>query len=340
MRERPLELVDVGHTYPGQSTPVVGGVNLAVEPGELVAILGASGCGKTTLLRSIAGLVTPSHGAIRIGGRDVARDGRDLVPVEARRIGLVFQEYALFPYMTVLKNIEFGVGNDEGLVARLIDLLGLSGLEGRRPSELSGGQQQRVALARALAPQPALLLLDEPYANVDASLKAQLGMELSRILDETGASAVMVTHDQADAMAHADRLAVLESRPEGAAFAQVAAPDEAYHRPTNRGVALSLGPGSFLPAQAQGATAKTVFGAAHLVEPANGEVTLLLRPEHARFVPSAGGDVAVIATAYLGRSTLVTVEREGTQIVCECDQLVVSGAEGRVELSQPLWALD
>lgn len=336
MPEAPLELIGVGHRF--GDTAVVRDVDLTLAAGELVAILGASGAGKTTLLRSIAGLLTPSHGTIRIGGKTVATDGRDVVPVEQRKVGLVFQEYALFPYMDVRRNIAFGVDPDDaGLVDRLIDTVGLSGLGDRRPAALSGGQQQRVALARALAPGPHLLLLDEPFANVDAALKLQLGAELTRILRQTHASAIMVTHDQADAMAHADRLVVLVAKPDGAVVAQIATPSTAYRQPASRAVATLLGPASFVPSRADGRAADTPFGTVGLLEAASGKVDLMIRPEQARFIRGDGA-ATVARRTFGGRGYRVAVRQGDTVLEAECDEPVELGATGRIELSTKLWA--
>ncbi len=224
-------------------------VSLSLVQGELGCLLGPSGCGKTTLLRSIAGLQDVHDGHIHLAGREIASRTRSLAP-EQRRIGLVFQDVALFPHLDVAGNIGFGL---TGLARherreRIQDLLAklqLAGLERRYPHELSGGQQQRVAIARALAPQPQLLLLDEPFSSLDAVLRKQLRSELARLLRELGTTALLVTHDQEEAMAFADRVAVMHA----GRIEQVDSPWRLYHQPVNRHVAGFVGEGVLAPLQ-------------------------------------------------------------------------------------------
>jgi ABC-type sulfate/molybdate transport systems ATPase subunit len=209
---------------------------LAVARGELFAVLGPSGCGKTTLLRLIAGFERPDAGSIEVGGEPQAGEGR-WVPPERRRIGMVFQDYALFPHLTVAENICFGIDGAtralrrrQGLDPRAkgaLELVGLQHKAERYPHELSGGERQRVALARALAPEPAVVLLDEPFSSLDASLRAGLRREVELILREAGASAVLVTHDQEEALSLADRIAVMRD----GAVVQTGTPEDVYHRP-------------------------------------------------------------------------------------------------------------
>ena len=193
------------------SVEAVRTVDLRAERGDFVAILGPSGCGKSTILRLIAGFEEPDAGEVFINGERVASPGGSLAP-ERRRTGMVFQEGVLFPHMSVADNIAFGLKRGaakQGLVDRALDLVGLRGLGQRMPYELSGGQQQRVALARALAPNPDLVLLDEPFASLDAALRARLRVDLRQILTEVGATVVLVTHDQEEALSMADRVAVM-----------------------------------------------------------------------------------------------------------------------------------
>jgi iron(III) transport system ATP-binding protein len=176
-------------------SPAVIDASFSLEKGSFLALLGPSGCGKTTTLRLVAGLERPDGGAIYLAGRAVA-EGGVFVPPNHRGVGMVFQEYALFPHMTVAKNIAYGLTSDrKARVAEMLELVGLTGLEERFPAELSGGQQQRVALARALAPQPHTILLDEPFSNLDAGLRAQVRHDVRRILEAAGVSAILVTHD-------------------------------------------------------------------------------------------------------------------------------------------------
>jgi iron(III) transport system ATP-binding protein len=257
----------------------VDAVDLEVRQGEFMGVLGPSGCGKTTLLRLIAGFEHPDAGGIEIDGRAVAGP-RLNVPPERRRVGRVFQESALFPHLDVGGNIGFGLER-RGRAARvdqLVALVGLAGLQRRMPHELSGGQQQRVALARALAPDPALILLDEPFSNLDATLRTQLRGEVREILRAAGATAVFVTHDQAEALEVSDRVAVMRA----GRIEQISTPDELYLRPANRFVAGFVGEANLLPGQVRHGEVITAVGrfrapAGTLADGARAEV--LLRPE-------------------------------------------------------------
>ena len=235
-----LTLLGLTKRFAGTERPAVDDVSLEVDSGHVLAILGESGCGKTTLLRLIAGLERPTRGEISIDDR-VMFDWTTDVPPEKRGVGLVFQDYALFPHLTVERNIAFGVrhGADarRARVRELLELVGLSGFERRYPHELSGGEQQRVALARALASSPSLLLLDEPFSNLDAVLKEQMRGEVSRILETAGITALFVVHDRDDALAIADRIAIVRQ----GAIQQIGEPDEIRNHPANEYVARYLG---------------------------------------------------------------------------------------------------
>ena len=270
-----LSIYELGKRFDGAS--VVQDLTLNVMPGELVSILGPSGCGKTTTLRMIAGFERPDSGSIRIGGKDVSGGTID-VPPDRRRVGMVFQEYALFPHMSVAQNVGFGLprGRDRvGRVAEMLALVGLDGAGGRFPAELSGGQQQRVAVARALAPRPAIVLLDEPFSNLDQSLRVQLREEIRRILRAANATAVLVTHDQEEALSISDRVGVILN----GRLRQVGSPEEIHHRPIDRDVAGFVGDATFLPGIADGSTVTTVLGALTLHRDATGPVDVLIRPE-------------------------------------------------------------
>ncbi len=243
-----LELSQLDIQYRGRSTPAVQGVSLGLRAGDIGVLIGPSGCGKTTLLRAVAGLEPVSGGRILLSQRVVSEPGHT-VPAERRRIGMVFQDYALFPHMDVGRNVGFGIehlpkAERSRRVAEVLTLVGLEGAEKRFPHELSGGQQQRVALARALAPQPDLLLLDEPFSNLDIDLRERLAQEVRNILKAAKATALLVTHDQLEAFAIGDVIGVMN---EGRLHQW----DDAYslyHRPATRFVADFIGHGVFTPA--------------------------------------------------------------------------------------------
>ena len=239
-----LELNGVVQRY-GRQT-VVDGVDFRLEAGQIACLLGPSGCGKTTLLRCIAGFEEIADGEIRLHGEVVSRAGQRLAP-EKRRIGMVFQDYALFPHLSIAQNVAFGLGRKPSedvhlRVRQLLATVGLSGQGDKYPHELSGGQQQRVALARALAPRPELILLDEPFSNLDVGLRERLSVEVREILKREGSTAVMVTHDQHEAFAIADEIGIMS---EGR-IQQWDVPYNLYHRPANRFVADFIGQGVLL----------------------------------------------------------------------------------------------
>jgi iron(III) transport system ATP-binding protein len=242
-----LQLDRVSKRYPRGEYPAVDEVSISVPGGSFTALVGESGSGKTTLLRMVAGLEIPDTGRILLGTRLLFEGGVNLPP-ERRGVGLVFQHHALFPHLTVGENIAFGLRGQPTVarrraVGKMLELIHLPGHEGRHPHELSGGERQRVALARALAPEPEILLLDEPFSNLDASLKNKVRDEVKQILSDAGATVLFVTHDTKDALAIADQIAVLR---EGR-LQQVGAPQHIYHAPTNRYVANFFGACNFLP---------------------------------------------------------------------------------------------
>jgi iron(III) transport system ATP-binding protein len=266
----------------------VDAIDLDVRRAEFLGVLGPSGCGKTTLLRLIAGFERPDAGGVEIGGRAVAGPRINVAP-EDRRIGMVFQESALFPHLDVAGNIGFGlprIGRAArgARVAELVALVGLAGLQHRMPHELSGGQQQRVALARALAPDPALILLDEPFSNLDATLRAQLRGEVRDILRAAGATTLFVTHDQAEALEISDRVAVMRA----GRIEQLSTPAELYLRPVNRFVAGFVGEANLLPGEVRHGEVQTLVGRfragnGQLADGVRAEV--LLRPEQLHMLP-------------------------------------------------------
>jgi iron(III) transport system ATP-binding protein len=283
----PIELAlrALGLTKHYDDVTAVDAVDLDVRRGEFLAVLGPSGCGKTTLLRLVAGFEHPDAGGVEIGGRVVVGPRAWLAP-EARRVGMVFQESALFPHLDVAGNIGFGLprrGSEER-IAEMVALVGLSGLQRRMPHELSGGQQQRVALARALAPDPTLLLLDEPFSSLDATLRSELRVEVREILRRAGATALFVTHDQAEALEISDRVAVMRA----GRIEQVSTPDELYLRPANRFVASFVGEANLLVGEVRHGEVQTLAGRFRagdgmLADGSRAEV--LLRPEQLHMLP-------------------------------------------------------
>jgi len=250
-----LEPADASHlsierlsvSYPGAARSTVEGLSLQLARGSIGCLLGASGCGKTTVLRALAGFIRPRKGTIHLAGRRLA-DASSSLPPEARQIGMVFQDFALFPHLTVAGNILFGLGRASAVerrerLARMLELTNLQAEERRYPHELSGGQQQRVALARALAPQPALLLLDEPFSSLDVELRERLSLEVRTILKATGTTAILVTHDQREAFAVSDMIGVMTQ----GRIEQWDSAYNLYHRPATRHVADFIGEGVFLP---------------------------------------------------------------------------------------------
>jgi iron(III) transport system ATP-binding protein len=251
-----LEFDRVSHAYGKHA--VVRELSFGLAAGEIGCLLGASGCGKTTVLRLLAGFETPTTGEIRVEGASMATPERQ-VPPERRRIGMVFQDYALFPHLSVADNIGFGMrgasgGERTARVAEMLDLVGLAGQGGKYPHELSGGQQQRIALARALAPHPRLLLLDEPFSNLDVELRERLSIDVRNILKAAGATAILVTHDQHEAFAVADVVGIMHQ----GRIEQWAPPYDLYHRPATRFVADFIGQGVFLPGEVVGRRAVRV----------------------------------------------------------------------------------
>jgi iron(III) transport system ATP-binding protein len=299
-----LEVENLRHAYGDQE--VVRGLGFSLARGAIGCLLGPSGCGKTTVLRCIAGFETIQAGEIRLAGRVVSGDGVMLAP-EKRRVGMVFQDYALFPHLTVAANIAFGLRTDPDRSARvreLADLVGLSGVLEKYPHEISGGQQQRVALARALAPRPELLLLDEPFSNLDVDLRERLSLEVREIIKASGATAVLVTHDQQEAFAMADEIGILH---EGR-IQQWDTPYNLYHRPANRFVADFVGQGVFLPAKAiNGSQLEIELGVLQGDAPGMENVEVLLRPDDVVHDDAAPTQAEVVHKAFRGAEILYTL---------------------------------
>lgn len=283
----------------------VEGVNLALPQGRFLALLGPSGCGKTTTLRLLAGFEVPDRGKIEIGGRLVSAPGLH-VPPEGRSVGMVFQEYALFPHLNIADNVAYGIpkGVDKKKrVAEMLELVGLTDLASRMPHELSGGQQQRVALARALAPQPTLILLDEPFSNLDAALRQSVREEVRQILRQAGATVIFVTHDQEEALSLADEVAVMI---EGTIL-QSGPPQQVYLRPARREVAEFVGEANFLAGEAHGSSVTCALGDLPLAETAHGAVEILIRPEMVLLHPDPEGAGCVERVSFFGHDQMVQV---------------------------------
>ncbi|HUG64512.1 MAG TPA: ABC transporter ATP-binding protein [Gaiellaceae bacterium] len=310
-------------------TTAVSAASLCVDRGEVVALLGPSGCGKTTLLRLIAGFERPDGGTVTVAGRLAAAPGTWLAP-EARRVGIVFQDYALFPHLTVAANVGFGLARREraARVPELLSVVGLSGLERRYPHELSGGQQQRVALARALAPSPELILLDEPWSNVDPFLRETLRAELAEIIRPLGVTVLLVTHDREEAFSLADRIALMR---EGTVVQEGTA-EELYFAPATRWAAEFVGAANVLAGRVVGERVETAIGAF----PANGaprsDAQVLVRPELLELEPSPSGPAEVVAREFRGHDVFYRVLLDGVELVSQRPSTEVVGLGSRVAI--------
>lgn len=299
------------------SVKAVDDLFLEVNEGEFLALLGPSGCGKTTLLRLLAGLDSPDSGSITIQKEIVA--GPTWVPTEKRGVGVVFQDYALFPHMTVSENVAFGLGNlkigeRRKRVDAMLDLVGISAKAKRYPHELSGGQQQRVALARALAPAPRVMLLDEPFSNLDADLRFEIGTETKRILKETGTTTVLVTHDQEEAFSLSDRVGVLNQ----GRLEQVGSPYEIYHNPLTRFTANFVGRADFIAAQVKNQSVVSglgVFGLGSDNSIADGDVEIMVRPDDVEFSEAPDGNAIIVEQRFLGPDVIYKLEMENGQVI-------------------------
>jgi iron(III) transport system ATP-binding protein len=337
-----LELHNITKTYPGRSNPgmnsqsmaVLDNVSLTLNHGELLGLLGPSGCGKTTLLRIVAGFESISQGTVAIAGKIICTNCESLA-AEKRHTGMVFQDYALFPHLTVAENIAFGLkrqqkNSGKGLFSRqnqpqikqrvgeILQLVGLEGFEQRYPHQLSGGQQQRISLARALAPEPALILLDEPLSNLDVQVRHRLRAEIRAILKAAGTSAIFVTHDREEALAISDKIAVMRQ----GKIEQVGTPEEIYLNPATRFVAEFVTQANFLPATKQGQVWVTEIGkitaSPSPTNQATNELTtgdLMLRPEDITLVADLNSKIVVRERQFLGREYYYTVETASGKMI-------------------------
>ena len=307
---RLLCLEELTKRFSLQDLPALDTFSLNAEPGEIIALLGPSGSGKTTALRLIAGFETPDAGLVRIGGKIMA-DKQIFVPPEERGVGMVFQEYALFPHLTVEANVAFGLRKLDATtraqrVQGILETVGLVPFTHRYPHELSGGQQQRVALARALAPRPSVLLLDEPFSNLDADLMSQMHLEVYTILRELGTTAIFVTHDQKEAFMLADRVGILNQ----GRLEQIGRPEEIYHQPATRFVARFVGKADFLPGRVTEEGIVTEIGTLPNSPgfPGGTQVDVMIRPDHIELLPDPAGNAMVLSRQFRGPDNLVVVQ--------------------------------
>ncbi len=325
-----LQLKNITKTYPHRAvsamesrhTVVLDDVSLTLNHGELLGLLGPSGCGKTTLLRIVAGFESISQGTVSIADKVVCTN-RESLAAEKRNTGMVFQDYALFPHLTVAENIAFGLKNQhknqgkskffqkksqaqiEERVREVLELVGLRALQKRYPHQLSGGQQQRISLARALAPQPALILLDEPLSNLDVQVRHRLRVEIRSIIKAAGISAIFVTHDREEALAISDKIAVMHQ----GKVEQVGTPEDVYLNPASRFVAEFVTQANFLPATKKGQVWLTEIGEIALSQPKLGDRNyteaeigdLMLRPEDITLIPDPESQIVVCERQFLGR---------------------------------------
>ncbi|QLD88000.1 ABC transporter ATP-binding protein [Natronomonas salina] len=316
-----LELDGVGKSYDG--TAVIQDLSISVQDGELLTLLGPSGCGKTTTLRLVAGLERPDEGTVRLDGQPVSGD--DFVVPEERDVGVVFQEFALFPHLTARENVAFGIqewpaDERERRVDDLLELVGLVDHGDKPPGELSGGQQQRVALARSLAPEPSLLLLDEPFSNLDVDLRVEMREEVREILKEAGVTAISVTHDQEEAMSISDRVAVMHD----GQIEQVGTPEAVFQQPKSRFVAGFLGHASFVSGHVEPDCVETGVGCVPLDrvhgltdDYVGSDIDVMVRPDdvYARPADPAEANGEVVHRRYLGPTVLYRVEIDSGDVV-------------------------
>ena len=331
-----LRLNSLLKQFKGQIDPAVGDVSLDLNRGDLLGLLGPSGCGKTTLLRLIAGFEPPDAGTIELADRVVCGNGY-WIPPERRDVGVVFQDYALFPHLSVIDNVAFGLRSETSPqklatkaireeAQRAIALVGLTGFEKRFPHELSGGQQQRVALARAIAPRPSLILLDEPFSNLDVQVRLYLRQEVRDILKSVGTSGVFVTHDQEEALSISDCLAVMRR----GQIEQIGTPEEIYHQPRSRFVAGFVTQANFLPAERQGDTWQTLLGNFPADSKDTGTAAeVMIRQENLVLNPDADGTLVIRDRQFLGREYRYTLTTVTGQIL-----YARTGTSQRLEIGQ------
>ncbi len=292
-------------------------ISFSLFKGEILCLLGPSGCGKTTTLRAIAGFEAVASGEVYLEGQLASEPGL-LVPTERRRVGMVFQEYALFPHLRVVENVAFGLhalpsARRAAQVESMIELVGLTGLEQRYPHELSGGQQQRVALARALAQNPVVLLLDEPFSNLDPDMASKMRADLHDLLRRTNTTAILVTHDHEEAFAMADRIAVLNN----GRLEQMDTPEVIYHTPSTPFVADFVGQADFIPGMIENGKVLTEIGEFPNQEnyPGGVKVVVMVRPDDVHIVPLENCEARIQARQFRGSENLYTIALPSGRVV-------------------------
>ena len=315
-----LEITNVSCDY--NQHPAVSDISLSVQQGEILCILGPSGCGKTTILRAIAGFQKVSTGHIALNGHVVSSPTVH-VPAEKRRVGMVFQDYALFPHLCVSDNIGFGLNqwkepNRETQIRMMMEMVGLEGLERRYPHELSGGQQQRVALARALAPNPLMVLMDEPFSNLDPDMTVKMRKELYQLLRQTKRTSILVTHDHHEAFAMADKVAVLQA----GRLVQCDTPESVYHRPSCPFVAEFVGQADFIPGDIKNGTVETELGTLtnQGQDKGDGNVLVMLRPDDLQITQVGEGNARIESRQFRGSENLYGIRLASGRLV-HCNAL-------------------
>ncbi|ESP93027.1 MULTISPECIES: ABC transporter ATP-binding protein [Pseudoalteromonas] len=327
-----LSIESLQYSYDGHA--VIDNLDLQVKENEIVCLLGASGCGKTTTLKAIAGLIRPQNGVIRIGQKQVNGD-REFVAPQHRNVGMMFQDYALFPHLTVAQNVAFGLRKlsrveKQSRVDEMLELVHLGAYAKRFPHELSGGQQQRVAIARALAYRPSLLLLDEPFSNIDAQVRFQLISDIRSIIKDQKVSAIFVSHSKDEAFAFSDRLAIMHQ----GKIAQLGCPTELFQQPKNQIVAEFLGRGIYLDATHSGnGSFQTQFGLVDSLtqqQNAQNKGKIFVRPSHIELYNTDSGEIKVNQERFVGTEYLYAIELQGQQLE------IAKPADNPLDLSKPI----
>jgi iron(III) transport system ATP-binding protein len=312
-----LDVENLKKTYQNAQQPAVHGISFGLDHGEILALVGPSGCGKTTTLRMIAGLERPDQGSIRLNGRVIC-DGNVSVPTEKRGIGMVFQDLALFPHLTVAENIVFGLRGQSSdrqreTIQSMLDLVGLIQFESRYPHELSGGERQRVALARALAPNPELVLMDEPFSSLDASLRREVRGQVRSILKGMNTSVLFVTHDQQEALEMGDRLAVINA----GRIEQIASPEQIFHTSATRFVAQFMGDSDFLPGVILENGIRTSLGflPQKMRLPSGSRVEVAMRADDVEITPREDGCGVITQRFFLGAFNIYKIKLVTGQVL-------------------------